>query len=208
MRNVSRPTEPLAWEAKVRIPGTTWLNIGTGENRNAERPSSFWLKCRQETGEAFRHMCCYTAVYVANGEADHFTPWATLKGTPQAEDAYSWSNIRYCDGWINRSKGASTFPDPFVVQDDWFELQLPSLELRETGKHPPQLSVAMDNLLRRVKDDDRVMTLRRQYFAKYNGGSMSIQLLDSWMPLLGRALRRNPSFLTAGDLALHKLGKL
>lgn len=177
-------------------------------NRDAENAEPLWRKYREQTIERFEEMCCYTAVWVPNGDADHFVAWARVRGTPQAHLAYQWANIRYADGWINKSKGSAIFPDPFVVQDDWFELRLPSLELHATGKHPPAEHDAIQNLLKRVQKGTNVMRTRRKYFRMYQEGKHTIEAVDELAPLLGRALRANPKFLTAADFARHQAGTL
>ena len=204
MRYVAPKPAPWGWRTHVLKKGRDWLNEGNGRNRSAVRPASFWLAYRNQLGEAFDYICAYTAVYVPNGQADHFIPWDAVKGTPRAELAYQWSNIRYCDGWVNQSKGKDAFPDPFVVQDDWFELHLPSLELRATGTHPPHQDAAIKNLLKRVARDERVMKTRRRYFEQYREGIRSLELVDREAPILGMALRANPKYLTPDDRArLH-----
>jgi hypothetical protein len=208
MRHVDPPDAPAGWETDVFDAGCAWLSAPGTNNRNAERPSALWLKYRDEIGEAFGLICCYTVVYVANGHAEHFDAWENLKGTPQADRVYQWSNIRYADGWINSSKGSDRLPDPFLVQDDWFALHLPSLELRATGKHPPDQNASVQNLLRRVKDDPRVMKTRRNYFRQYQEGKRTIELVDEEAPLLGRALRAHPAHLLPADLLRFQAGTL
>ncbi len=206
MRHVDPPPAPRGWQTHVLKAGRTWLN--QPGHRNAKEPLSLWLNYRDEIGEAFGYICCYTAVAVYNGQADHFIPWVAVKGTRRAYLAYQWSNIRYADGWINQSKGQTQFPDPFVVQDDWFELRLPSLELHATGKHPPKYNLEVQNLLQRVQKDPRVMIKRRAYFRQYKEGIRSLELIDAEMPLLGRALRVNPAVLLPTDLARLRAGAL
>lgn len=208
MRHVDPPRAPHGWQKHVRDQGRRWLNDPNADHRDAERPASFWLRFRDKIGERFNSICCYTVVWVPNGEADHFVPWALVRGTAQAELAYEWSNIRYADGWINGSKGDAVFPDPFVVKDDWFELHLPSLELRATGRHPPTEQPAIDNLLRRVARDPRVMKARRRYLRQYREGDMTLRALEQNAPLLARALRANPDYLSPSDQAQHRAGTL
>jgi hypothetical protein len=208
MRHVDPPDAPSRWQTDVFEAGCAWLEEPGKDNRNAARPASLWLKCRDEIGENFAFICCYTVVYVANGQADHFVPWDEVKGSPEAHLAYQWSNIRYSDGWINQSKGKDRLPDPFVVQDDWFELHLPSLELRATGRHPADHDAAIQNLLKRVKDDSRVMKTRRAYFRQYKEGIRPIELVDREAPLLGRALRAHPAELLPADLLRFQAGTL
>jgi len=207
MRYVDAPEAPSEWQTEVLQKGREWLEK-SADNRNAERPNPCWGNLRDEIGEAFDFICCYTVVYVANGEADHFEPWAKVRGTQRADVAYEWSNIRYADGWINSSKQSDQLPDPFVVQDDWFVLQLPSLELEATGRHPPEQQQAVDNLLKRVRKDPRVMKQRRRYLAQYRKGIRSLELLDEDAPLLGRALRHHPEHLLPADRARLLAGTL
>jgi len=207
MRHVDPPKPPRGWQTNVLNKGRKWLNH-SAKNRNAEDPAPYWRDYLPEIGEVFDYICCYTVVFVANGQADHFVPWRDVRGTKKAYQAYQWSNIRYADGWINGSKGAERFPDPFVVEDDWFELHLPSLELQATGKHPDDQQQAIDNLLKRVQKDPRVMNVRRRFLAQYRDGSRPIELVDRDMPLLGRALRKNPAFLLPADQARLRAGTL
>lgn len=208
MRHVDPPEAPQGWQEHVGNAGCKWLSEPGTTNRSAERPSPLWLKYRDEIGEAFDLICCYTVVFVANGHADHFIPWEEVKGTERAHLAFEWSNIRYSDGWINQSKGSNKLPDPFLVRDDWFELKLPSLELHPTGNHPPDQDRAVKYLLQRVQKDPRVMKTRRAYFLQYKQGIRTIELVDREAPLLGRALRANPNQLLPADFARHQAGTL
>ncbi len=199
MRHVDPPTRPWGWQTHVLKKGRAWLQLPG--NRGAQDASPLWRRYRDETAELFGYMCCYTAVTVYNGTADHFIPWSKVRKSQQAHLAYQWSNIRYAAGWINSSKQDVEFPDPFKVDDDWFELHLPSLELRATTKVPPSAKAAVDNLLKRVCDDDRIMRVRREHLAQYRQGLRPLALVDAENPLLGRALRNHPQHLLAADRA-------
>lgn len=179
------PKPPKGWQTQVLKKGRKWLNLSSA-NRGAKSPRPYWLKYRDEIGEKFDYICCYTAVYVANGQADHHIPWAAVRGTRNAHQADQWSNIRYADGWINSAKGSARLPDPFVVQNGWFELLLPSLELQATGRHPPTEQQAVDNLLKLVGKDHRAMKVRNRYFDQYRKGKRPFELVDEDAPLLAR----------------------
>lgn len=208
MRRVDPPRRPRGWQTHVFQRGRRWLREWPGDNRCAERPADLWRRpyfrdpsrsWLDVIGESFRYLCCYTATYVPNGQVDHFVPWQAIRGTRRAELAYEWSNIRYSDGWINQSKGGDAFPDPFEVRDEWFELHLPSLELRATASVPDEQRVAVENIMRRIGRDERVMKTRRRYFGLYRRGECSLRFLDEQIPLLARALRRHPQYLTEAD---------
>ena len=81
------------------------------------------------------------------------------------------------------------------------------LELRATGKHPPEQQEAIDNLLERVRDDERVMKVRRRYLEQYKTKKRSLELVDADAPLLGRALRNNPAELHPEDQARIEAGR-
>ncbi|MCB9761023.1 MAG: hypothetical protein H6739_14385 [Alphaproteobacteria bacterium] len=201
MRHVDPPPRPRGWQTHVLAKGRRWLNESP-DHRNAKDAKDLWSGFRDEVITAFNEICCYTVVWVPNGDVEHFIPWAEVRGTRKAHLAYQWLNIRYADGWINRSKGTLRFPDPFVVQDEWFDLKLPSLELEATDKVPPEHMAAVQNLLKRTRNDPRVMRTRRRYFRQYQEGQRPLSLVDEEAPLLGRALRANPDYLLDADRAL------
>lgn len=198
MRRVPEPPRPRGWQTHVLAAGRRWLNHPK-TNREAKRPKDLWLRYRQEAGLAFGFICCYTAVRDESAEMDHFVPWASIKGKRRAYLAYEWSNFRWAAHWINKCKGTQDFPDPKVVQDDWFELELPSLELRSTAAVPPAHAQSVKNVLKYTARDFRVMAKRDEYFASYRRGDCSLGFLDRHAPLIARALRANPAYLLPKD---------
>jgi hypothetical protein len=62
------------------------------------------------------------------------------------ELAYEWSNYRHAIGRVNGCKGNldDLVLDPFEVEDDWFAIQIPDLQLVLTDRirthHPTHLS--------------------------------------------------------------------
>ena len=197
MRKITPPKRPWGWQTHVLKKGKDWLKIGRNKNKN--RPSPFWLAYRKEIRTAFNHICCYTVAYVPNGQVEHFIPWKNLRNIRKATLAYEWTNIRYSDGWINQSKKDRKFPDPFTIENDWFELNLPSLQLQATGNHPQSQSEAINNLLQRVSNDERVMEMRQFLFKEYKYHNCTLIHVDNMLPLLGRALRINSRYLNSED---------
>ena len=69
--------------------------------------------------------------------------------------------------WINASKGktpADKLLDPYQVQDGWFEILLPSLQLRVSNKVPYDLRERAEYVLEHLHlcDDERVLRQRRE----------------------------------------------
>ncbi|HND00268.1 MAG TPA: hypothetical protein PKW90_29345, partial [Myxococcota bacterium] len=129
-----------------------------------------------------------------NGTVDHFVPWEAVAGTPEEWRVYEWENLRYAAGWINSARKLTPVPDPFKVQSDWFRLLLPSLQVEATDQVPVAQQDRVKNLLRWVKNDERVMRGRRQWYALYRTGKLTLEGLDEVAPMIADALRRQPEF--------------
>ena len=190
------------WQTKGSLPGLAWLKA----HPNAERPYDYWTgkdrKFRCYLRDGFKQLCAYTALWTPNGTVDHFIPWETIRGTAQAHMAYEWSNFRYAAGWFNSSRQSTDIPDPCIVQDDWFELLLPSCELVATAQVPSQHQQAAQNVLRWLGTDDRVIDVRTGYFIAYRSKEITLKRLHKWTPLIARALElpKNHYLLHPADL--------
>lgn len=177
--------EPPYFDEKIRIPGRAWLQ----EHSHADRPKHYWRFCLPDLARAFRDLCGYTAMYEPSGTVDHYL---SCKNYPEL--AYEWSNYRYISGWLNSVKQDADrqILDPFEVQDNWFELQLPSLLLTPTEHIPPEYKARAEFTLKRLKlvNGVNVMRQRQMWYNLYLSGKASLSLLDTLAPLLAEAIRR------------------
>lgn len=126
----------------------------------------------------------------APGTVDHFVSIKENRGL-----AYEWSNYRYASGWINSRKQAlrsGEVLDPFHVGDDWFELLLPSLQLRVSERCPPKQRALAENTLVALglRDDERVLRYRREWLVEYERGEIDLDYLARKAPLLARAVQQ------------------
>lgn len=150
----------------------------------------------------------YTVMWKPDDETvDHFVPWTELRGTENAWRAYDWDNLRLAVGWFNCAR-RGPIPDPYLVEDSWFALRLPSLELEATEAVPAAVRAAVDNVLRWLRDDRRVMKPRREWFRMYREGELSFAGLLKKAPLIAAALRRQPEFLSPADRERSQAGDL
>ncbi|MDJ0842278.1 MAG: hypothetical protein QNK37_37600 [Acidobacteriota bacterium] len=178
--------EPSDFDQAVRKPGLLWLET----NPNAKRPKALWSPFRAHLATGFGWLCAYSAMYEPVGTVDHFVSWDEDK-----TKAYDWSNFRYAASWINSSKKslpAAKILDPFQVQDDWFELLLPSLQLTVTDTTPQEFKERAKFVLRRLhlRDDHRVMKQREEWYHMYQNGEISLEGLEKKAPLIARAVRK------------------
>jgi hypothetical protein len=177
--------KPSNFDEEVCRRGTAWL----AEHPGAERPHPYWTLCKPELEAGFEHRCGYSAMHVPPGEGtvDHFRSYKTH---PQL--AYDWSNYRYASHLMNASKKTAAVLDPYEVGEGWFEVKLPSLELVMTAKVPPEYVAIARETLRRlpIGHDERIMRQRRQWYASYQKGKITLEGLEYYAPLIGAAERK------------------
>ena len=197
MIHVSRVDKPEAFDQKVRIPGNKWLR----EHPDAKPLAYYWntrkLKpgdknstCRQLLADGFQNRCAYCAMYIPVGTVDHFVSFHEDRS-----QAYEWSNYRFCEGSINASKGkmrAALLLDPYEVQDGWFEILLPSLQLRVSDQIPDAFRERATCTLKQLHlcDDERVLRQRREWYRMYQDGELNLEGLRKKAPLIAAAVTK------------------
>jgi hypothetical protein len=139
---VERVAEPSEFDRKCRVPGNRWIAANPGR-----RPNALWAAFTAALADGFQQRCGYSAVLIQNGTVDHFLSW---KNRPEL--TYEWSNYRYADHRLNAKKQNidDAILDPYEVGDDWFEILLPSLQMRVTDRVPAKLRKRAELTLRRL----------------------------------------------------------
>ena len=185
MIRFERVDEPEAFDAKARKPGNAWLK----KNPSAKRPRDYWTRFKPDLADGFKNLCAYSAIYEAVGTVDHFVSY-----DEDPSQTYEWSNYRYASAWINSSKSnleQSRLLDPFEVEDGWFRILLPSLQLVvDASNIPPELHERAQFVVTRLnlRDDERVMRNRREWYRLYQEGKLSLAGLAEKAPLIARAV--------------------
>jgi len=177
--------KPAEFAVRVEERGAAWL-----EQNPTGRPRDFWTPFKPQLAEAFRNLCAYGAMYEPVGTVDHF-----VSCDEDRTLAYSWPNYRYASAWINSSKArvtSTTILDPLSVEDDWFEIILPSLQLVVTESVPEELRAKATFTLNRLhlRDDERVLRQRREWYRMYQSGELSFEGLSKKAPLIARAVAK------------------
>lgn len=179
--------EPDAFDKRCRKKGAAWLDKNPKLTRKQKRPKDYWSPFRITLSVAFSDRCAYGAMYDPNGTVDHF------KSVSNDETlAYEWKNYRYCTGWINSSKNSCPeVIDAFEVEDDWFEVILPSLQLVAIDKNiPASCRDRVENALKKLhlQDDERIVRQRREWLRMYEDGEISLDGLRKKAPLIAKAI--------------------
>ena len=97
------------------------------------------------------------------GTVDHFVSISEDRSL-----AYAWDNYRFCSGWINQSKSklpSDCLLDPYDVGLGWFEILLPSLQLRVSDEAPSEVRERAEFMIRKLhlRDDERAIRVRRSW---------------------------------------------
>jgi hypothetical protein len=176
--------KPEGFEDRVEKRGTAWLSA----NRTGRIPP-YWREFRADLADAFGSLCAYGAMFETVGTVDHFVSIHEDRSL-----AYDWSNYRFASQWLNSSKQAldsTQILDPFDVRSNWFEVQLPSLQLVLTDRVPEEWRERAKLMLDRLHlgHDERIIRQRREWFRMYQDGELSLIALAPKAPLIAAAIR-------------------
>jgi hypothetical protein len=196
---VAPSEEPDRFDERCRKRGAAWLR----EHPEAARPRDYWLEFREDLMRAFGERCGYTALLDLNGTFDHFHCYRYAPSL-----AHEWTNYRYATSWVNSSKqdaAPGTFMDPFEVENGWFKIIIPTMELVVVKERvPPHLLALAEQTLRNlpIGRHERVIKNRRYYYQRYTRGDISLRMLNIWAPQIAAAVAKR----TLADA--HRDGRL
>lgn len=176
--------KPLDFDANAKVPGLAWLATNPG----AKRPKPLWDSYTSQLADGFSRLCGYAAMLdPTGGTVDHYLSY---KNHPHL--AYEWDNYRFASGTLNSSKknADDTVLDPYKVGAGWFEILLPSLQMRVTDAVPAADRAKAEFTLKRLKlrDGERIIRWRQSWYEMYKNGSLSLEGLRSVAPLIAAAV--------------------
>ena len=181
---VAKVKKPRGFDTKVTVPGNAWL----ADHPKAQRPPALWAPHTAALSEGFAGLCGYAAMFdPTGGTVDHFL---SVKHHPGL--AYEWHNYRFACGPLNSSKrnADDSVLDPYEVGAGWFEIILPSLQMRQTDAVPVALREKAAFTLKRLKlrDGERVIRWRLSWYRMYTDGQLTLDGLRVVAPLLAAAV--------------------
>ena len=159
-------------------------------NPDATRPRDYWTPFKTDLARGFRSLCAYSAMHEPVGTVDHFVSLDEDKSK-----AYEWDNYRYSSAWINSSKRnapSSRLLDPLSIEDGWFEIMLPSLQLTVSDSVPRRLRARAEYTLERLRliHDERVIRQRDTWYRMYRRGELRLDGLRRLAPLIAAAVEK------------------
>ena len=115
----------------------------------------------------------------------------------EPRQAYEWDNYRLACSLMNaRKREFSDVLDPFLVEDDWFVLNLGTFKVEPAPGLPPEVKAQVDETLTRLGLDSReYRNMCRRYFDSYWRPLVPHQPVPLWSlerdaPFLVREMRR------------------
>lgn len=182
---VAKVPKPAGYD-KIKAGGDVWLKA----NPAAKRPKDLWSPFLPELAEGFAQLCGYAAMLdPTGGTVDHYLSWKNHRHL-----AYEWTNFRFVSSVLNSSKRTAddTVLDPYLVQSGWFEIILPSLQMRVTDKVPAAHRAAAAFTLKRLKlgDGEKIVRWRQHYYARFQAGQLDLDGLRVFAPLVADAVER------------------
>jgi len=80
--------------------------------------------------------------------------------------------------------------DPYEVKAGWFEIELPSLQMRVTTAVPATFRAKAEFTLKRLglRDGERVIRWRQSWHALYLSGDLTLEGLRKMAPLIAQAV--------------------
>lgn len=137
-------------------------------------------------------------MWIASGTIDHFHAQRDFP-----EEIYEWSNYRYADLEVNSAKKPAwegKLLDPFEVDDRWFDVLLPSCQLRINEALVPaamleRVKFTVSKL--RLDHGEKAVDLRRHWLIEYEEGAMNLASLERHAPLVARAVRHRLEAMAA-----------
>jgi hypothetical protein len=184
---VAQVPEPDGFDTRVRQRGNAWLQANPGKKRLPD----YWREFKPQLREGFQCRCGYTAMHDSTpGSVDHYLS----TGGPHRDLAYEWSNYRFAWQSINATKQNldEQVLDPYQVGAGWFEVMLPSMQMRITDAVPPEYREIAENTLRKLKlrDGETIIRHRLEWYIAYKQGLIPLEGLRYYAPLIAEAVER------------------
>lgn len=181
----NRVPKPALFDTQASTPGNKWL---ANNPASTKRPPALWDKFTVDLSDGFQGLCGYAAMLdPTGGTVDHYLSYKTHRSL-----AFDWDNYRFASGTLNSSKknADNTVLDPYEVQAGWFEILLPSLQMRVTNAVPATHKAKAEFTLTRLKlkDGERIIRWRHSWYTLYKGGLITLDGLRMVAPLIAAAV--------------------
>jgi uncharacterized protein (TIGR02646 family) len=193
--------EPKSFNNKVRVPGNNFLKQYPQPNADQFNVHSYWREVGEDLHNSYSRICAYSCQYIplvtGSKTVEHFLPKVKYP-----HKAYEWSNYRLVCSLLNSRKRESEITDPFEVEDSWFQIQFPSLQIHPDKNLPIEVQKKITDTITILKlnIDPNCVQSRTKYISDYCGGHISFDFLNSHAPFIARELKRQNLEMAIKDI--------
>jgi hypothetical protein len=181
--------EPFNFYETVQCKGEAFLK--NNPDAKGSKLAPYWRDIIPELREAYSGICAYTChkIHCGTGSnsVDHFK---SKDSYPQ--DAYKWENYRLVCGTMNGRKGKyEDVLDPFTLQEGWFELRFPSLQVTPNKNIEKEAKIRVETTIKRLKLNDYIcIGGRKERLQPYLNAIYPFSYLRELAPFLASELKR------------------
>ncbi|WP_395746376.1 hypothetical protein [Prosthecobacter sp.] len=198
MIRVLQTPAPENFELNCAQPGADWLRSPHNDNKDPHEQAAWWQAYKPHLAEAFHQRCGYLAMFITDGDVDHFLACGHRQGqpSPHRHRAFDWTNYRYADGATNVRKGTldDQILDPFEIEEGWFEADLHSFQIICTELVPEALRNKAQKTITELclNTDRRIRLLRRHFYECYweDPTQKAFVRLEKDAPLIALAVKK------------------
>jgi len=181
--------EPVSFDDNVRQPGMAFL--GRTAEPTSWKGREYWLHCLHDLYNSYSGICAYSAEWIpqttGDPTVDHFVPKSA-----NSRQTYEWPNFRLACLRFNRWKREfQDVLDPFEIQDDWFALDFPSLQIKPADRILVATQQRVRETITRLRLNTEICIRSRERWIKdFCTRQFTFEYLSANAPFIARELNR------------------
>lgn len=208
MIRVTPAPEPATFDEAVRQPGLRAIAERVGERPPRKKgrrfskvadsrdkiPSdcfpTYWTLALDDLMMAYGRICAYSCFRIhpvtGSRSVDHMAPKSRAW-----DQVYEWSNYRLASTLLNaRKQDFSDVLDPFLIGDDWFELELVGFQVNPAGQLGAEIRAQVLATIDRLGLNDFEFRSSRERDAQCYWDGIPFHILLEESPFMARELKR------------------
>lgn len=190
MYKINRIAEPANFNTQVRQPGVAFLAQTPNPTYKQWISKNYWSTVSKELYEGSGGICAYSGCLipyvVGTPTIDHQRPKDIYPAL-----AYEWDNYILAALLPNSLKRKHLVLDPRKIGDDWFELNIPTLEVEPNTNKSPRIVKWVEETIKHLKlNDKRYIVMRQNNISPFIHGNWDYDYLLIASPFIAKELTR------------------
>jgi hypothetical protein len=192
--------EPAHFNEQVRQPGKRFLAVKPHPTQKEWKRYAYWLRILDDLYNLYNGICAYCCEYIppvtGGRSVEHFLP-----KDQNPPDAYEWENYRLVSLTMNGRKGIRNVLDPFQVQNGWFTIDFPSLQVKPGRNLPADLTQSIWETIEVLKlNSESCVESRVRWVRDFCRREITAVYLGEKAPFIFAELQRQSLVPTIGQI--------